>query len=452
MKINEKLDWILDSSDIRIKDDRKYRINIDFVHSLGLKCDCVGWSTLDLHDPRADEILNAIEAFCRENGWKARGIYTRNYSDYESEWYEIVPSLFKDNTLCEFEECEGEHGKAVTVFNIRAYRELQPSPKVWGRETILVPERFRDACIRHKIDDVDFCWAKDKGKYKAEQYFHLYCNNQIKSVAVGKNITLYREKITALGGYLPKIADIFYDLQQIDIQECFLESDIPKCNIAYAHSQTTNSHRGKNKYLIHKSLAHILLSEKAITEKDLTPALVVQKIPAGYTNERTVMPDRPNAEYIKKSISEYERLKNADRPLRTISEKDALKLLRTAKKERKTDFAKALPKSKASSVAKTPYSPILPYYLISNGGELSYEYELYPFEEAITENETFAKELISEELLSIKPNGILIGKCPDGDRILLCDNGKVIRFSHEEPVATEEWISLAQFVADCITD
>ena len=203
MKIIETLDWILDKDDTRIKKEDEYRFNIEFVHSLGFKCDCVGWSTLDLQHPRADEILSAIDSFCKENGWKARGIYTRKYADYSSDWYELVPTAFKDNTLCDYDdEYESERGEKVRVFQLRAYHELRPSPKQWY-ESILVPQRFRDACIRHGITDVDFCWARDKGKYQAEQYFHLYANKQIPTIAEGRNLTVEdREKINALGGSL----------------------------------------------------------------------------------------------------------------------------------------------------------------------------------------------------------------------------------------------------------
>ena len=97
-------------------------------------------------------------------------------------------------------------------------------------------------------------------------------------------------------------------------------------------------------------------------------------------------------------------------------------------------------------------SSLLPYYLIANGGYLSDEYELLPYDIATEENKLFAQELLTEELLDAKPDGIVIAKCPDGDKILLCTDGKVIRFSHEQPVATEEWVSLAQFVADAINE
>lgn len=451
MKIIEMLDWILDKDDTRTKKEDEYRINIEFVHSLGLKCDCVGWSKLDLQNPCADEILSAIDSFCKNNGWKARGIYTRKYAEYASDWYELVPATFKDNTLCDFDdECESEKGEKVRVFQLRAYHELRPSPKRWY-ESILVPERFRDACIRHGITDVDFCWARDKGKYQAEQYFHLYANKQMPTIAEGRNLTIEdRERIDALGGYLPKIADIFYKLQLIDLQDCYIEADIPNSNIALAYCPRTFSYCGKNKFLIHKDFAEILLQEKAISQGDLMPAVVVKELPRGYTLSPTVMPDRPVASYVQKSLTEYEMLKKTERPMRLISEKEALKLFRLAKKERKQDFGKALPKAKSDGLAQTRYAPVLPYFMIANGGYLSDEYELLTYDIATEENELFAKELLTEELLEAKPNGVVFAKCPDGDKVLLCDDGKVIRFSHEEPVATEEWSSLAQFVADAL--
>ena len=453
MKVIETLHWILDKEDTRINNEEKYLLNIEFVHSLGLKCDCVGWSKLNLQNPRTDDILSAIDSFCKKNGWKARGIYKRTYSDYTSDWYEIVPSEFKDNTLCDYDdEYESEQGKKIGICNLRAYHELRASPKRCGN-SILVPERFRDACIRHNITDVDFCWARDKGKYQAEQYFYVYCNKQVPTIAEGRKITITdRDKIDALGGYLPKIADIFYELQLINLQDCYIESDLPNCNIALSYCPRVHTYTGKKKILIHKNFAQILIQEKAISESDLMPAMVVKELPRGYTLTHTDMPDRPIASLLQKSIAEYEMFKKTERPLRLISEKDALKLLRIAKKERKEDFQKALPKAKVNAIAETSYAPILPYYLIANGGYFSDEYEFLPFDKAVAENNLFAKELLAEELLEAKPDGVVFAKCPDGDAILLCSDGKVVRFSHEEPVAIEEWVSLAQFVADTVNE
>ena len=74
MKYTEKLLWILDKDTEEYGyDEEKFRINIDFVHSLGLKCDCVGWCSIDLGDPKTEFYLEKITAFCKENGFRARG-------------------------------------------------------------------------------------------------------------------------------------------------------------------------------------------------------------------------------------------------------------------------------------------------------------------------------------------------------------------------------------------
>ena len=98
MHYTEELHWILDKNGVRLKGDEGYRQNIEFCHSLGLKCDCVGWSRLKLSDPRTDEILAAIEQFCMEKGWSARGIYSREYEDVESDWFELAVPDIKEAT------------------------------------------------------------------------------------------------------------------------------------------------------------------------------------------------------------------------------------------------------------------------------------------------------------------------------------------------------------------
>lgn len=68
LRYTEKIDWILDKNDTPLGKNELYQQNIEFVHSLGLKCDCVGWCSLDLSHPKTREILDKIAVFCRENG------------------------------------------------------------------------------------------------------------------------------------------------------------------------------------------------------------------------------------------------------------------------------------------------------------------------------------------------------------------------------------------------
>ena len=453
MKYSEELLWILDKPGTTLHNqDEAFQENIAFVHSLGLKCDCVGWCKMDLSNPRTPEILSRISTFCKENGWKARCLYTRKYVEVESDWYELVPTYFKDNTPCDRIETVTDENKKIYTRVIRAFHELSPSPKEWG-EDIYVPERFRNFCIQNSIDDLDFCWAKDIGKYEAEQYFHVYGNRLVPQIAVDYDLKKSNIKlISAAGGWLPEIANVFHELQQVNLQDCYLAEDLPDSGIAYVYIPRTFSSVGRHTILLHKEIVQSLLKQKVLPLSALKPAAVVKSLPGGYSLKHTQVIERPTGQFISTMLMEYEKLKNTARPIRMVSEKDALKMLRLAKKERKEDFQKGLPKTKSETLLNTAYNVLIPYYSVANGCFLSDEYELLSTVKAIEENIIFQENLSKEELLDTKPEGVVIGRCPDGDAILLCNDGKVVRFSHEEPVAVEQWPTLEQFFVDAIIE
>ncbi len=418
MKYTEQLDWILDKQAPKkgIWDEESARENIDFVHSLGLKCDCVGWSKLNLEDSRVPEIFEKIRAFCTGNGWKARCIYTRSYVDVESDWFRLASSYLKDSTPAQSIQALTDSGDPIQVRNIRAFHEFSPDPKSWGGQ-LFVPERFRDACIRHNLD-LEFCWAKDVGKYEAEQYFHVYGTHLLPGIATAQDIRDSRERLRAAGGWLGKLADVFHTLQMVTLPDCYLAQDLPKSGIVYAHIPTTSVSAGRYALLIHKDIARLLLKEKALPAGSLQPAPVVTALPGGYIYQETQPIPRPSRAYRDKLLADYEKQKATPRPARQMTEKEALKLLRSAKKERKADFQKAMAKSAAQALLESPHSPVVPYYLVADGGYLSDEYRLLPYTQALAENTAFHNLLQAEELLEEKPNGILIAQCPDGDAVL----------------------------------
>lgn len=450
MKYSEELLWILDGpGSIHDHFDEKVQKNIEFVHSLGLKCDCVGWCNLDLSKPQAPEILSSISAFCRENGWKARCYYTREYTDVQSDWYTLIPSKSNDNTHSDWIKTVTDDGEKTSIFEIRAYHEMNPSPKEEYLQW-LVPERFREFCLRNIPDALEFCWARDKGKYAAEQYFHMYAKQLIPQFAKSFDPHLATSKtFAAAGGWLPEISKVFHEIQQVQMPDCYLAKDMPAGGIAYTYIPSRWDIR-RHSILIHKTIAQALLEQKILPPSALRPAPVVDELPGGYILKKTSPIPVPNQAFRSQMLAEYEKLKATPRPVRLISEKEALRALRSAKKERKEDFKKAYPRAKAPDLAESAYAPLVPYYLVADGGFLSDEYELLPYAHAVKENADFHKSLEAEELIEEKPDGIVIAKCPDGDTVLLCRDGAIIRFSHEMPEATAQWQSLAQFIVDAI--
>ena len=453
MKYIEEVYWILDKPGTTIHNqDEQFRENIAFVHSLSKKCDCVGWSNLRRDDPQAEEILQKIAAFCKEKGWSARGLYTREYADFDADWFEIDSAYFKDNTVGEYISVPAQDGGTAEICSIKAYRELSVAPKSWGR-SLYVPERFYKTYRESGMTGLDFCWAKDTGKYAAQQYFEIFGTERIPQVAVAwdlKNQDL--RKLGTDGGWLPRLGEVFARWTQLNLPYCYRKEDMPAGGIAYAYIPSTFSCCGLYQVLVHKDVAQQLLQEKAIPTGALKPVPVLDVIPSGYTLRATSICPRPTREYMEQSLLNYDILKKKDRPLWQISEKDALRVLRKVKTDRKEDFGKKLSKAKAEVLTETKYAPMLPYYLIANGGQLSDEYRLLSLDESDTATSEFRNILESEELLEDKPDGIVICACANGDWVLLLRDGTVIRFSHEVPEITEQWPSLAQFIVDAIND
>jgi len=466
MKYTEQLDWILDKHGAKLGDEAAYQENIDFVHSLGLKCDCVGWSKLDLSSPRTEEILTAIERFCRENGWSARGMYTRTYAG-ESDWYEIRFAQAKEDfsKYNDFREVPDENGGTVEIRTVKAFHEPNPAPRWCCLDALLVPERFRDICLQEGWTDVDFCWAQDKGKYAAPQSFHLYPRHAVAhstdSASFGYSAKHPRssdaqalQRMQALGGSLPRLTRLFADLK-VFLPYCYLASELPKGGFSSAYVAPDERRMvGYQRILVHRDRAEVLLQQKALQPFMLMPVPVLDAFPAGYAPEERTLQPIPAQSVRDELLQAYMALKAADRPVRMVTEKEALKLLRAAKKARKEDFHKAMPKAKVALLADTPFAPLVPYYLIADGGYLSdeYEYELLPHSHATEETAAFHDALVAEELLPEKPDGVVIAKCPDGDVVLLLTDGTVIRFSHEVPEVVNQWPTLPQFMADAISD
>ncbi len=467
MEFKEELHWILDKKVKKpgvIWDEEAARENIDFVHSLGLKCDSVGWCQLDLSNPRTGEIFDAIAEFCQKNGFRARGWYHLYYIDPQAQWFELVTRDFQDNTMAGKEEFAD--GGCIQV--IRAFRETGSGPKSdWGRRSY-VPERFRDAC--QQVPEVDFCWVKDVGKYAAEQYFAIYPRQTVPHIGVdwkmrrnssgetrlcGWDYQAQEAPIAeAMGRWLPRVAQLFYD-RTIRLQDCYLSQDMPENGMAWAHyADGREPFYRRSQILLHRDLARELLQKRAILPKDLRPAYVTDTLPAGYTRIDATAPARPPAEFLASHWEQYEELKRNPRPVRQVQEKEVLTLLRRGRKDRPEDFCKPLPKVKAEALGDTPYAPLIPVYRITNGGVLSQEceYQLLPYEMALTENGEFFQNLAREELLEEKPDAVVIAQCPDGDKVLLCSDGGVIRFSHEAPEVVAQWPTLHQFLFDALTE
>ncbi|CAG5083896.1 Uncharacterized protein TXXE_07275 [Thermobacillus xylanilyticus] len=450
----------------RMKEEERLRKTIDLVHALGLKCDSVGWCSLDLGRPDIDALLERIHAFVLNEGYYLRGIYTRQNADFDSEWY-LLESTYLSNGEWNYANVTDRDGNPLTIDEVCAYKIPRTVQVIWNNPLPHVNEKFRDCCLKHGFSGVDFYWIRDIGRYHAAQFFGLIIDHVVPEFACDRYLTysdskdygyknfdhsagspLYR-KYQALGGRLPKLSQMFYDLRvHLPIQ--LPKNKMPATDFAcvYFYRGDYSSHYA----LIRKHAAEKLLAEKVIRNEYLTPVVLYEDEPAGYHIQTSEPIPYPSREVVRQLNADYAELKQNPKPERKASEKDALKLFRAIKKLRPEDFKKALAQKTRDTLTGTPYEPLIPYYAISDGGSLSDEYEFLSYAESLKETRDYAGHIEKEELLAVRHTGIAIARCADGDIVILRHDGSVKRISHETMDVYESWDTAAQFFYDALSE
>ena len=449
MSYTETLIWRLDSSAHGAKLEADLEKSADFIRSLGLESEGIGWCKVDLSAPECDEMLDRIGQFCKQTGMKARGHYIRKYRAADSEWYRLKFDVFRAHETSDtFETVKDARGKDMELEKVRAYTLTGSFKESLSQHC--VPASFMDACIANNLNDLRFCWLRDVGRYAGTQYFAVLPEERVERVigdfdyrwkasspAFMKLKPMYKTMVK-LGGKLPKLAEVFGGLT-ISLPNSYLRADLPNANFAYAY--VPQYFLSKNDLLIRKEAAEKLISCGVLHEDQLEPVCVCDAPISGYTVKKTAEKPFPDDAVLAERMDEYKTYISKEHPPRTISEKEAVKLLKLVKTERPEDFEKPLPKKRRDELTATEFAPLIPYYSVCGSGYLCDEYRLLDISEA-KEETTHLNELGIE--------GTAIVECGDTDMVLLTPNGNVVQIERDEPYRITSWDSLAAFFMHAI--
>lgn len=457
MKIEEKLLWIADGPWRR--DD--YTESLEFVHSFGLKCDCVGWTTINIQSEKDLELLQQIREKADKEHIFLRAYYEKKISGIETDWYILKPK--------DLPEVEGSDYNSVKGYKVpKGCHIFDYSNDLPG-----VSEKFMQACKENDLSGVTFSWIPDTARYQAPPYYNLVPEQMISRIAgetesfrkhsyrfdgVDKNTKRerYRRKgydreellklysqADSTGGHLTFLESIIDDYGYIDLPIMIDEKGVPDTDFAYL------AYEWRFKILIRKSAAKKLIETGVLTEKELVAALYFDEkenslmIMECETKHFSML--KPQQELLKLQ-EEWRKKKH---PVYVPTEKITLKALRQAKKENNEFYHKPLKKSIAESLIGTELERILPYYRISDGGFISDEIEYYAFEKVGIKTKEFLTEIQNEEqLLGEMPQLLkcnVIGHAMNGDHILLEEMGNVLRYDHEDPTLSIRWNSIFEF-------
>lgn len=444
MSYTETLIWRLDSSAHGAKFEADLEKGADFVRSLGLESEGIGWCEVDLSTPKCDEMLDQIGRFCKQTGMKAKGHYTRKYCAADSEWYRLKFDVFRAHETSDtFETVKDARGKDMQLEKVRAYTLTGGFKESQSQHC--VPASFVDACAANGFNDLRFCWLRDVGRYAGTQYFAVLPEERAERVmgsfgyqwkssspALMRLKPMYKTMVK-LGGKLPKLAEIFGELD-ICLPNSYQRDDMPYTNFAYAY--VPQSGLPKNDLLIDRQAAEKLIACGALHEDQLEPVCVCDAPISGYTVKKTAEKPFPTDAVLAERMDEYKSYISKEHPPRTISEKEAVKLFKITKTERPEDFEKPLPKKRRDELTDTEFAPLIPYYSVCGSGYLSDEFRLLDISEAKDE---------TARLNELGIDGTAIVECGDTDMVLLTQNGKVVQIERDEPEIINSWDSLAAF-------
>lgn len=432
-----------------------YTESITFMKSFGLKCDCVGWTTITLDNEEKFDLLNKMRKKANERKFTLRCCnYRKEYIGENAEWFYFSP---RTEVKCDdYEWDESDYGTCT----IKGYK-LPKGTKVVDIVGLTgVTQSFVDACKEMQLTGVDFMWVTDKGRFDAPPYYYIlpektflrYAENygemydkpRSKAKTNYMSFVLNCRQVDSDGSHMEKLAEFFDRFESVSLPEMIDKDGEPETDFAYLGDLV----------FIRRNAAKKLVSKGVLAWHELKPAMYFDE-----EEHSRLIRTCERKEYMPEFIKEnheksFEKWKLKSRPPFNPKEKDALSLMRRAKKDSPKYYSKALKKTILETLTDTSFALMMPYYKISNGCAINDEIDILPYEDAAEENAEFLEELQDEELLledmpELK-DAIAFGVAANGDKILLKKDGSVMRYDHEDPYLSETWDSLHSFFYDQI--
>lgn len=442
---SEEFMFIIDNP--RLHDEDEYNYARNFLKELNLKGDCVGWCTIK--NP-GYEIVKAIVDKAKSRKVKIRGYYTLTLSPYyESEWYDIKGYPVSSATDITDNHTYTDGKKDYYLGEIKAFA----IPKNAAVTDIGNFATFREDAVKalkeNGFSGVDFLWFHDSGRFEAPNYFQAFPEVCTDNCYTAGNVYFSNPALSA------KDFENFTDISKILFERCknvYLnmpyavdEDSLPDTDFVGIYPK----HTINNRLLIRKRCRDFLIESGFAKPEYFEPVITVTNSTAKSVKPLIKLETaefKPIPQTIKEQINdEFEKHKRKKKPKRTATEKLALQVLRTAKKDNPDYYNK---KAGVKALAELPDERLTPYCKVTDGGTLSDEYNFLSIKEINEETTEFWKYQALENTDIISVGAIVFAKTADGEYVLLLPDGKIVRYQQGELGFTFEWDNLHSFFVE----
>ena len=439
MIIKETISLIADSAD-------KSFDRTAFAKEAGIKSDSVGWMNIDIRKDYAK--LTDISRRAGQEGVKLTGVYKKKAYTEDAVWYRLAPQKH-------FSMSDYSYAQKIDdyyYYQIKAYK----APRGCTMIDNYVSQKFVDVYTQYNFTGLDYIWAPDNGKYRADTFYKPICLNKaenfiypgrldilkkitydrntmqnIEPVEDYNNLCLRYKAVDCTDGNLCRIEPYIDNLEVVPAMALDYDT-MPQTHFAYCYI---------NGYavipLIRKEALDKMVAACAADINDFEPVPPVdmqQKmlIQAGeeYKEFQTELNLKEHFEELRIKLMEKER------PEFIPTEKEVAALFRKNKKAYPEYYGKAVSKNAAQQIEQSRYAAMLTFYKIAGYARLAEDtYEYYPYEEAVRLNDKWHNEHTGSEY-RIFDNAVLIGRSAEDNELLLdgesvlevsCHTGEIIR-------------------------
>jgi hypothetical protein len=474
----------------------------DAIRPLVDSCTTLGDCVIDLDSPNLPKLVRVLAGFHKQKvAWLNCPEFTERLTDLaqsRNEWFILHPK----------DEGEFDYGDPPSC---KADR-FKPGIHIAGFETYVgVSERFKTVVEDHKLTGADFIWLRDKGKYRAPQWYRLLAREPLgrgldhpwfdsKKMTGQGYETKHpdsrhgQHNVVNLAGYALKADATFGDPvkdkllalaksmsgRRLVIITCpiFLRAFLPHTDFAFTvrDSQSGDIITRECGLAISRRTKYILISNHLVTEAECRGVVVLDEPYQGAEildrEERTPVPcisrEKLDEWHARAEEARVEFLRSP-KPVRAPSLARALTLLRARKRRQPSDFAppaKAKDFQKACDSLGRPIPEAWQLVLrVCNGGKIE-ACELACGEACtitalakLPDERRREADYYREFGAQLQDRFLPVMRTEIGDSIWLDTarpqpqgDCRVVLMSHETQDEDREWPSVAEFLDELLTD